>query len=177
MEKIRRVVTGHDDQGKAVVVADEEVAATTLALTDTRYLELWRGDDVPHLPTAGANGAKTTFFPAANGYRFFILTVPPDHEIDYSNIDLGAGLEEMETKLPGILQWNEMENPGMHTTDTIDMEYIVSGELTLELDDGVMVVLRAGDSNIQNGTRHRWHNHGTTDAVMVCAMVGAVRDA
>jgi quercetin dioxygenase-like cupin family protein len=48
----------------------------------------------------------------------------------------------------------------MHTTDTVDMEFVISGEIVLELDDGVETTLRAGDVNIQNGTRHR----GTTAA-------------
>jgi mannose-6-phosphate isomerase-like protein (cupin superfamily) len=175
MDKIRRVVTGHDEDGRAVVVADEEINATTVTLSDTSYIELWRGDDIPQFPNAGTNGPRTTFFPAPGGYRFFVLTIPPDTEKDYAGIDLDAGLKEMEEKLPGVLQSSELDNPGMHTTDTIDMEYVVAGEVTLELDDGAKTVLRAGDSNIQNGTRHRWHNLGTEDAVVVVVMVGAVR--
>jgi mannose-6-phosphate isomerase-like protein (cupin superfamily) len=177
MEKIRRVVTGHDDEGRAIFVSDEEVAATRVVLSDTEYVELWRGDETPQIPNAGVNGAKTTFFPEANGYRFFILAIPPETgPPGYEGIDIEAGLAEFEAKLPGILQWSELDNPGMHTTDTVDMEYVVSGEITLELDDGVEKVLKAGDSNIQNGTRHRWHNRGQEDAVVVVVMVGAARE-
>jgi hypothetical protein len=49
----------------------------------------------------------------------------------------------------------------MHTTDSIDYVMVVSGEVTLDLDDGEQTVLRAGDVVIQNGTRHAWRNHGT----------------
>jgi quercetin dioxygenase-like cupin family protein len=48
----------------------------------------------------------------------------------------------------------------MHTTDTIDFEVVLSGEVTLELDDGVKKVLRSGDTMVQNGTRHRWGEPG-----------------
>jgi quercetin dioxygenase-like cupin family protein len=55
------------------------------------------------------------------------------------------------------------------------MEIMLAGEVILELDDGAEVTLRSGDVNIQNGTRHRWHNRGTEPAVMAVAMVGASR--
>ena len=66
----------------------------------------------------------------------------------------------MEAKLPGLAPYMEPSNPGMHTTDTIDFEYIVTGEVWLDLDDGAAVHLRAGDTVVQNGTRHRWRNEG-----------------
>ena len=52
---------------------------------------------------------------------------------------------------------------------------MISGEIVLELDDGVEATLRAGDDNIQNGTLHRWQNRGTEPAVMAVAMVGLPR--
>ena len=54
----------------------------------------------------------------------------------------------------------------MHTTDTIDFEVILSGEMILELDDGAETVLHPGDTVVQNGTRHRWGNRGNEPAVM-----------
>jgi mannose-6-phosphate isomerase-like protein (cupin superfamily) len=174
--KVRRVVTGQDGDGKAVVVDDSEVDATTVALTSTTYHELWRADSLPVFPNDGDNGAKTTFFPADGGFRFFILTMPPgEGHADVEGLDLHQCLEEFEDKLPGIMAVNEMDNPGMHTTDTVDMEIILSGEFVLELDDGAETTLRAGDVNIQNGTRHRWHNRGKVPAVMAVAMVGGSR--
>jgi mannose-6-phosphate isomerase-like protein (cupin superfamily) len=173
---VRRVVTGHDDQGRAVFVSDDDVAATTVALSSTAYHELWRGDGAPVLPDKGQNGPLTTFFPAKDGYRFFILTLPPgDGHGSLENLDIEAALAELGQKLPGIADWSEAENPGMHRTDTVDMEIVLSGEITLELDDGIETVLRAGDVNVQNGTRHRWHNRGTEPAVMACFMVGGTR--
>jgi quercetin dioxygenase-like cupin family protein len=57
----------------------------------------------------------------------------------------------------------------------VDMEIVLSGDVVLELDDGVEKTLHAGDVNIQNGTRHRWHNRGTTPVVIAVMMVGAHR--
>jgi quercetin dioxygenase-like cupin family protein len=63
----------------------------------------------------------------------------------------------------------------MHTTDTIDFEVVLSGEVILELDDGVEKLLRPGDTVVQNGTRHRWSNRGTEPAVMAVFTIGAHR--
>ena len=60
----------------------------------------------------------------------------------------------------------------MHTTATIDFEVILRGEVILELDDGAQRRLRAGDTVVQNGTRHRWRNPGSEPAVMAVFMVG-----
>jgi quercetin dioxygenase-like cupin family protein len=78
--------------------------------------------------------------------------------------------------LPGMLDVLEPDDPGMHTTDTIDFEVILSGECVLELDDGEERVLRAGDTVIQNGTRHRWRNETSEPCVMAVFMVGARRE-
>jgi hypothetical protein len=173
---VRRVVTGHDANGKAVIVDDGIVEPTTVALSPTVYHELWRADSAPTLPDAGANGPNTTFFPPVGGYRFVLLTFPPgDGAVGVEGLDIEAGLRELQEKLPGMLETNEFDNPGMHTTDTVDMEIVISGEIVLELDDGVETTLHSGDVNIQNGTRHRWHNRGTEPAVVAVAMVGLPR--
>ena len=173
---IRRVVTGHNEHGEAVFVDDGPVEPTTVALSTTAYHELWRGDEAPTFPDAGLNGPKTSFFPAVGGYRFFVLTIPPgDGHADLEGVDIEAGIRELREKLPGVLETNEFVNPGMHTTDTVDMEIMLSGEVVLELDNGAERTLRTGDVNIQNGTRHRWHNRGTEPATMAVMIVGARR--
>ena len=53
---------------------------------------------------------------------------------------------------------------------------MLSGEVVLELDNGVERTLRAGDVNIQNGTRHRWRNRGTEPATTAVVRVGALRE-
>ena len=176
---MRRVVTGERDS-KAIFVEDADVAPTTTRLSAVTYHELWRSDEPPTFPADGSNGAKSTFFPGAGGYRFFILTIPPGggHGSEVgtpSPADIAEAVREMDEKLPGIRDWIEADNPGMHRTDTVDMEIVLSGEIVLELDDGVEKVLRAGDTNIQNGTRHRWHNRGSEPAVMACFLVGGTR--
>jgi hypothetical protein len=52
---------------------------------------------------------------------------------------------EAERKVPGMLAHMELENPGMHTTKSVDVDIVLSGEVVLELDDGVETLLRTGD--------------------------------
>ena len=67
----------------------------------------------------------------------------------------------------------EPDAPGMHTTDTVDFELILEGEVWLELDDGVEVHLEPGDTVVQNGTRHAWRNHGDKVCRLLVVLVGA----
>ena len=69
----------------------------------------------------------------------------------------------------------EPENPGMHTTDTVDFDVVISGEVYLELDDDSEVLLRAGDCVVRNGTRHAWRNRSPANCVIAVTLVGAER--
>jgi quercetin dioxygenase-like cupin family protein len=81
----------------------------------------------------------------------------------------------LEEKMPGLIAHMEPDSPGMHTSSTIDFEYIISGEVWLELDDGVEVHLRPGDTVVQNGTRHAWHNRGSETCLVALCLIGARR--
>jgi mannose-6-phosphate isomerase-like protein (cupin superfamily) len=172
------VVTGHDRDGKAVFASDQEVDPLTPALMPGWEIgRLWGADQAPTFPGDGGPTAQSSYFPPVGGYRFGLVTVPPATVSAPADLDLQAGLAEMEEMLPGLMGYVEPDNPGMHTTDTIDFEVVLSGELILELDDGVETVLRPGDTVVQNGTRHRWANRGTEPAVFAVFMVGAHRAA
>lgn len=61
----------------------------------------------------------------------------------------------------------------MHTTDTVDCTYLISGTIVPGLDDNKEVSLKAGDSIVQNGTRHRWHNKTDIPAVFITTCIGS----
>jgi mannose-6-phosphate isomerase-like protein (cupin superfamily) len=173
--KVRRVVTGHDRDGKAVFASDEQVDSLALASRpDREYHRLWGGDQTPTFPDDGRPTAQHNYFPPVGGYRFGFFTVLPG-AVSVPGLDREAARAEMEEKLPGFLAHLEPDNPGMHTTDTIDFEVVLSGEVILELDDGAEKVLRPGDTVVQNGTRHRWGNRGTEPAVVALMLIGARR--
>jgi mannose-6-phosphate isomerase-like protein (cupin superfamily) len=178
METVRRVVTGHSPEGKAVFVSDDNVTAAPMGRNPAGgFHQLWGGDVAPTFPDDGQRPAAGPFFPPVGGYRFLVVTMPPSASGGAPATAAPAETvqPEAERRFPGLSSHMETDNPGMHTTDTIDLEYIVSGELVLELDDGADVVLHPGDTVVQNGTRHRWHNRSQEPAVYVAFLLGAHR--
>jgi hypothetical protein len=173
---VRRVVTGHDEKGKAVFASDEEVdPVTTDLMPGAAFHQLWNGDEPPTFPDDGSRPPTSTYFPAVGGFRFGWFTLPPAGTQPSGDLDIGTALNQLEADLPGLLAYNELDNPGMHTTDTVDFEVVLLGEVVLELDDGAEKVLRPFDTVVQNGTRHRWHNRGTEPAVLAVILLGAHR--
>jgi mannose-6-phosphate isomerase-like protein (cupin superfamily) len=171
---ISRVVTGHSADGKAVVASDEVIEPIRLALLPGfEFFRLWGADAPPRFPDDGVMPPHDQYFPPVGGFRFGLFTVPPATEVLMDDLDMGAALAAMEAELPGMAAHMEPEHPGMHTTATVDYEFIVSGSIVLELDDGTQVELHAGDTVIQNGTRHAWRNEGSEPCQMVVALVGA----
>ena len=175
---VRRVVTGHDRSGRSVLAADEEVEPITVAAyPGWAFHALWGGDRAPVFPDDGSQPPSATYFPGVDGFRFSLSTIPPAGTEPPDGIDPAAAAAEVERAMPGMLAHMEPDDPGMHTTDTIDFEVILSGEVILELDDGAERLLRAGDTVVQNGTRHRWRNPGPDPALMAVFMLGARRGA
>ena len=175
---IRRVVTGHDTAGKAVFASDEEVEPITSSLVSGyEFFRLWGSDEHCRFPDDGSRPADEQYFPPLHGFRFGLFTVPPDSEGSLEDIDFEAALVEIEEKLPGMAGHMEPEHPGMHTTATVDYEFVVSGRVVLELDDGVTKELGPGDTVVQNGTRHAWRNPFDEPCTMVVVLVGAHHDA
>jgi len=176
--KVRRVVTGHTKAGKATVASDAEVDGITLEmLPGPEYHNLWSADEAPTFPGDGSLRPAKMWFPPVGGFTFGMFVVAPQSVSVPAGFDRQKFMEEMEARVPGMvsLGHHEPDHPGMHTTDTIDFEYVISGEVWLELDDGEEVHLKPGDTVVQNGTRHAWRNKGTEPCRMVVFIIGAHR--
>lgn len=174
--KVRRVVTGHSPAGKAIVASDTEVAAYTNGLVPgNEWYVLWGADEPPTFPDDGARPPQERYFPPVGGFRLGLFTVAPESTSPPEGLSQEAAYVDLLKNLPGLMDCMEPDNPGMHTSDTIDFEYIVCGEVVLELDDGVKVRLGPGDTVVQNGTRHAWRNPGTEPCLIVMCLIGANR--
>jgi mannose-6-phosphate isomerase-like protein (cupin superfamily) len=177
-QPVRRVVTGHSADDKAVFVSDSLVdPVVTPLLPGLAFHQLWNGDGPPHFPDDGGRPAPSTYFPPVGGFRFNLFTLPPANAPGPGpDVDAAAALADLNVALPDLFAHNEADNPGMHTTATVDFEVVLSGEVTLELDDGAIVHLRPGDTVVQNGTRHRWANPGDVSVTIAVFLVGAHHD-
>jgi mannose-6-phosphate isomerase-like protein (cupin superfamily) len=162
---MRRVVTGTDDRGRAVFVADEALPDPAAGASTS----VWAADAMFVLPTDGTEPEHGTFFPPPGGVRFKVVVFGPS-----------GTPEERQAAIPTDAHYTahatyDPDGSGMHSTESIDVGYIVDGEVHLELDDGAEVLLRAGDTIVQNGTRHNWHNLTDRPCTIVFAILGARR--
>lgn len=175
---IRRVVTGHDESGKSVVVSDGEppfvLNAPDLNLGTT---EVWATDDAPVIPVPhdDPTAARPHDLPSVGGSRFRVVELPPDGRLVVEGGDAAAGFAAYAAHSPGIVAGMKPDNPGMHVTDTIDYGIVIRGRVALELDDDVRVELGPGDCVVQNGTMHAWRVIGDEPCLMAFVMIGATR--
>ena len=173
MNNVRRVVTGVDEQGRSVVISDSPVSPLTArAVPGYAWHRLWSFDEPPVVPNDGRAMHAPAHFPPPDGVRFIVFTVPPRATAPAGSADPEA-MRELEEKFPGRAAHMESDQTGLHTTATIDLIYILSGEVSLELDGGKEVQLRAGDTLVQNGVRHAWRNYSDRPCSLVACILGA----
>ena len=177
--QIRRIVTGHDANGRSVFVSDAEAPRTT----EFRHIPgfvtslLWETGADATVPASTQDPAvlARSWVPDVGGTNLMIVTFPPDAVMASPSFDPAAAGGEYMQVLPGLAEKFEMDHPGMHTSDTVDYGLLLDGELVLELDDGQTRALKKGDVVVQNGTRHAWRNPNARSATMLFVLVGARR--
>lgn len=141
--QLRRIVTGHDANGKAIVLIDEQVKNQVSARPGTTASVIWTTVGFPvnndgSEDTSG--GASSTTLP--NGTVFRVVEFQPGNA------------------------------PRVHRTDSIDYAVVISGEIDMELDD-TTVHVKAGDVIVQRGTVHNWVNRGTQPCTIAFALIDA----
>lgn len=178
---MKRVVTGHDAQGRSVVVSEGSAPRTVSfdSFPGPEFIELWATETTPTLPASPDDPTleMKSFVAAPGGTRFRLVKFPAESEVDGTAppaIDPAAVGAEALRKLPGLAESLEPDFR-MHTTDTVDYGLVMSGRIVMELDDGRTVHLEAGDCLVQNGTRHGWRNPGPEPCVVAFIMIGAQR--
>jgi quercetin dioxygenase-like cupin family protein len=142
---IRRVVTGHDENGKAIVEIDEVCSHFRSGRPNGYVCNIWTTDASPANNNGHGDAGKREgkFSVIENGTVFRIL--------DFH---------------PGVQQ-------RVHRTDSVDYIVVMSGEIDMELESGEEVHLKAGDVMVQRGTVHNWINRGTETCVMAVVLVHA----
>jgi quercetin dioxygenase-like cupin family protein len=140
---VRRVVTGHDDQGRAKVLIDETVKNVASQRPGALYSVIWSSEGFPVNNDGDADpSGKKIGTTISNGTVFRIVSFGP-----------------------GVA-------PRNHRTDSIDYAVVMSGEIDMELDIG-KVHLKAGDVLVQRGTIHNWVNNGSEPCVIAFTLVSA----
>jgi quercetin dioxygenase-like cupin family protein len=140
---LRRVVTGHDKTGKAIVTIDETVKNIAQGRPGAMASVVWSSQGFPVSNDGAADESERKVGTTLDGGTVFRV-------VEFS---------------PGVQR-------RMHRTDSIDYAVIMSGEIDMELDDST-VHLKAGDVLVQRGTIHNWLNRGTTPCVIAFILVAA----
>jgi mannose-6-phosphate isomerase-like protein (cupin superfamily) len=155
---IRRIVTGHDANGKAMVLLDDAPMNVKVRKASGGLVSslLWATDESP----ANVSGSQDRSIreigvaPPRAGSVFRIVDFPPT---DASSMNHEAVIREMG--LEGHAAATEARHPLMHRTKSIDYVIVLQGEIDMLLDDSE-VHLEAGDTLVQQGTNHAWVNRG-----------------
>ena len=141
---IRRVVTGHDKNGKATVKVDEMVKNVASARPGAHSAVIWTSEGFPVNNDGDADeSARKVGTTYDNGTVFRVVSFGP-----------------------GV-------SPRNHRTDSIDYAIILKGEIEMELDDKC-VRLRAGDVLVQRGTIHNWVNRSNETCIIAFVLIDAL---
>jgi quercetin dioxygenase-like cupin family protein len=141
--QVRRVVTGHDDKGRALVKIDEVSKNVVTNRPGATACVVWTTESFPVDNTGDADQAlRQVGTTLKNGTVFRV-------------VEFGPGVA-----------------PRNHRTDSIDYAVVISGEIDMEIEDSV-VHLNAGDVLVQRGTIHNWVNRGTKPCVIAFVLIDA----
>ena len=172
----RRIVTGH--VGGRSVVLDDNRFPTYDFQTRPGFAQafLWAtpGGPFKEQERAGPD-IPASILPDERGTTLQVVTFPPASATGLNVHDDGKASRELAERLPGLAATFEHDHPGMHTTPTVDYAIVLSGDISLELDDGALVDVSAGDIVIQQATRHGWRNRSLNQAILAFVMVGLGR--
>ena len=161
---VRRIVTGHDADGRAVILEDgppPRIARIGGELGPLFY-EVWNTRETPaRIDRASGEPHEEgiTLAPPKNGTRIRVLDVPPEDPriAGLTPEQARAHFAEVGAADAASHSGGGSRHAFMHRTETIDYGIVLEGEITLILDEGETVV-RAGDIVIQRGTNHGWAN-------------------
>jgi len=157
---MKRVVTGHDAQGRSVFVIEDVPQPLVLEKAGgLRLTELWATPNETR---------ERRIEPDPGGTVFRVIDYPPDSE-RLKSIDPEAHFASMGAQ---AAPREKRRHPGMHRTRTLDYAIVLSGEIYAVLDEGE-VLLEAGDVLVQRGTNHAWSNRSERPCRIAFVLVDA----
>ncbi|MGO1543476.1 MAG: cupin domain-containing protein [Gulosibacter sp.] len=174
---VRRVVTGHDDQGRAIILSDGDAPNhfESPAISGFGATVPWftRKDAIDHVSDEDQATADTDIppFPGHGETILRVVDFPPDANYP---VDGGEALfEEIggheEAKAGN--KHSDGKHFWFHRTDSLDYAVVLEGEITLLVDDGE-ATLSPGDVVIQRATSHAWSNRTGKNARMLFVLIG-----
>jgi mannose-6-phosphate isomerase-like protein (cupin superfamily) len=172
---VRRVVTGHDENGKAIVLSDglvERVYSNPVR-PGHRSSDIWETHAMPvKISREEADPvAVVTRFLSPLGVKIRISELEPEPE-SVRNLDPGKAAQwYKDSGHPASSSFGKGgRHPLLHRTETIDYAVVLEGQMTLVMDDKE-IVLNAGDVVVQRGTNHAWSNRSSKRVRMLYILI------
>jgi quercetin dioxygenase-like cupin family protein len=167
---IRRVVTGHDRVGKAIVLSDGPAPNLRQRSSGIASTLAWVTDETPAdiAGTADRADREIAVAPPPSGSILRIVDFPPvaaGPAVDHANVAREMGLDEKHGGAPP-------RHAFTHRTRSIDYAIVLDGEIDMLLDDSE-VHLAAGDIVVQQGTNHAWVNNGSKTCRIAFVLIDA----
>lgn len=168
----RRIVTGHNTKGESVILFnDMGKNVTHIPSWPGLYVtELWVTSESP-INNSGSSDLSLRPMkhdPDANGTIFRLVEIPPESKTSFNATGIFAELGS--TTKPSAA--DSSRHPTMHKTNSVDYLVVISGEMTMQMEEGD-TVLRAGDCIVQRGTNHAWINKGDVPCLIAAVLVDA----
>jgi hypothetical protein len=173
---IRRIVTGHDAQGRSCIVEDRASPAVRFVPERPGYrvTNIWRTTESPaNIETPDSIVEHQGVAPPKNGTVIRIIDIPPESaDPNERKRQAAATFGKLFSDADHRLE--DARHPGMHVTASVDYAVILEGELTAILDKDE-TVMRVGDVLIQRGTNHAWANRSGKMARVLFVLIDGVR--
>ena len=165
----RRVVTGHNAQGRSCLISDGPPPQTLEPLPQLIAHEIWEttapADNTAEGDPAIRDMRIEPHDPMGTIFRY--VEFPPDEV--WKDADVGEAFDQMGSRGAHDA---DADTPGMHETQTTDYAIVMEGEMWAVMEEGE-TKLNAGDVLIQRGTNHAWSNRSGKPAVMLFVLIGA----
>jgi hypothetical protein len=180
---VRRVVTGHDADGRAVFLEDGPVPRVQRVggPQGPLFFEVWNTGATP-VPIDRSSGEPMEpgiqLAPPKGGTRIRVLDIPPEDDSigTLTPEQAKAHFAEVGAAAASSHSSSGSRHAFMHRTETVDYGIVLEGAITLILDVGETTV-RAGDIVIQRGTNHGWANRSGRNCRIAFVLIdGAFQD-
>ena len=172
---IHRVVTGHDDAGKAVITSSGALPTVVeiAAIPGTVFHEVWSTTETPVKVNNGIDPTAGLLMlpPPKLGTRIRFVDIPPDTAefLAHGAEKMNAAFSQIGDAAASTVKASS-PHPLMHRTESVDYGIVIEGELTLVLDDSE-VQLKQGSVVVQRGTNHAWANRSGKPCRMLFVLV------
>jgi mannose-6-phosphate isomerase-like protein (cupin superfamily) len=175
-DDVRRVVTGHDETGKAIVLLDSTSPHRVVrAQTGTVNNLMWIAGSTPAEMSGSADRAagKAGVAPPKHGSVFRIVDFPPTTDAEIAKFDPQWLSKQIPHEGHQSAKYREASHPFMHRTCSLDYAVVLAGEIDMKLDDSE-IHLKAGDVLVQQGTNHAWINRSGAVCRVAFILIDAV---